>query len=155
MWVRPEPGSTWLQRRKYYPNTSKSCSQIRSCSGKSSQLINKQKYCFFINLVCSITDIVLSWAPDRQLYKPHAFLLCEEEREQFLFHLLSLNTVDYLCFTRVFTSVCKSCELEQQKKFSFVLFITTTTLTSSLLTRIKSVPAKRPSLQTSKRKHET
>ncbi|KAF0041246.1 hypothetical protein F2P81_007144 [Scophthalmus maximus] len=40
-----------------------------------------------------------------QLYKPHAFLLCEEEREQFLFHLLSLNTVDYLCFTRVFTSI--------------------------------------------------
>ncbi|XP_008299136.1 DENN domain-containing protein 5B-like [Stegastes partitus] len=42
----------------------------------------------------------------RQLYKPLAFLLCEEEREQFLFHLLSLNTVDYLCFTRVFTSIC-------------------------------------------------
>ncbi|XP_068595232.1 DENN domain-containing protein 5B [Brachionichthys hirsutus] len=41
----------------------------------------------------------------RQLYKPHAFLLCEEEREQLLFHLLSLNTVDYLCFTQVFTSV--------------------------------------------------
>ncbi|XP_056137936.1 DENN domain-containing protein 5B-like isoform X2 [Lampris incognitus] len=41
----------------------------------------------------------------RQLYKPHAFLLCEEEREQFLFHLLSLNTVDYLCFTRAFTSI--------------------------------------------------
>uniref|UniRef100_A0A3B3UGZ1 DENN/MADD domain containing 5B n=1 Tax=Poecilia latipinna TaxID=48699 RepID=A0A3B3UGZ1_9TELE len=41
----------------------------------------------------------------RQLYKPHAFLLCEEEREQFLYHLLSLNTVDYLCFTRTFTSI--------------------------------------------------
>uniref|UniRef100_A0A8C7TIK4 UDENN domain-containing protein n=1 Tax=Oncorhynchus mykiss TaxID=8022 RepID=A0A8C7TIK4_ONCMY len=41
----------------------------------------------------------------RQLYKPHAFLLCEEEREQFLFHLLSLNTVDYLCFTRTFISI--------------------------------------------------
>uniref|UniRef100_A0A7N6BPR7 DENN domain containing 5B n=1 Tax=Anabas testudineus TaxID=64144 RepID=A0A7N6BPR7_ANATE len=40
-----------------------------------------------------------------QLYKPHAFLLFEEEREQFLFHLLSLNTVDYLCFTHVFTSI--------------------------------------------------
>uniref|UniRef100_A0A8C7SQ51 UDENN domain-containing protein n=1 Tax=Oncorhynchus mykiss TaxID=8022 RepID=A0A8C7SQ51_ONCMY len=40
-----------------------------------------------------------------QLYKPYAFLLCEEEREQFLFHLLSLNTVDYLCFTRKFTSI--------------------------------------------------
>uniref|UniRef100_A0A8C7M166 DENN domain containing 5B n=1 Tax=Oncorhynchus kisutch TaxID=8019 RepID=A0A8C7M166_ONCKI len=39
------------------------------------------------------------------LYKPYAFLLCEEEREQFLFHLLSLNTVDYLCFTRKFTSI--------------------------------------------------
>ncbi|CAL8357185.1 unnamed protein product [Lota lota] len=41
----------------------------------------------------------------RQLYKPHAFLLCEEEREQFLFHLLSLNTVDYLCFTHIFTAI--------------------------------------------------
>ncbi|KAM9854923.1 DENN domain-containing protein 5B-like [Aulostomus maculatus] len=41
----------------------------------------------------------------RQLYKPHAFLLCEEEREQFLYHLLSLNTVDYLCFTRAFASI--------------------------------------------------
>ncbi|CAB1331671.1 unnamed protein product [Coregonus sp. 'balchen'] len=28
-----------------------------------------------------------------ELYKPYAFLLCEEEREQFLFHLLSLNTL--------------------------------------------------------------
>lgn len=53
-------------------------------------------------------------SPDRQLYKPHAFLLCEEEREQFLFHLLSLNTVDYLCFTRVFASISKSCKLKQQ-----------------------------------------
>ncbi|MEQ2227271.1 hypothetical protein ILYODFUR_036038 [Ilyodon furcidens] len=50
----------------------------------------------------------------RQLYKPHAFLLCEEEREQFLYHLLSLNTVDYLCFTRIFTSVSKSCKCNQQ-----------------------------------------
>nr|XP_061812568.1 DENN domain-containing protein 5B-like isoform X1 [Nerophis lumbriciformis] len=41
----------------------------------------------------------------KQLYKPHAFLLCEEEREQFLFHLLSLNTVDYLCFTHAFASI--------------------------------------------------
>uniref|UniRef100_A0A8C7ZIJ8 DENN/MADD domain containing 5B n=1 Tax=Oryzias sinensis TaxID=183150 RepID=A0A8C7ZIJ8_9TELE len=54
-----------------------------------------------------LTDFLLFMSPtNRQLYKPHAFLLCEEEREQFLFHLLSLNTVDYLCFTRVFTSIC-------------------------------------------------
>lgn len=54
----------------------------------------------------TLTDFFLP--PDRQLYKPHAFLLCEEEREQFLFHLLSLNTVDYLCFSRVFTSISTS-----------------------------------------------
>ncbi|KAJ3595822.1 hypothetical protein NHX12_002236 [Muraenolepis orangiensis] len=35
----------------------------------------------------------------------HQELLSEEEREQFLVHLLSLNTVDYLCFTQGFTSI--------------------------------------------------
>uniref|UniRef100_A0A8C6PGB9 DENN/MADD domain containing 5B n=1 Tax=Nothobranchius furzeri TaxID=105023 RepID=A0A8C6PGB9_NOTFU len=56
---------------------------------------------------CSLFDriVALRFFSNRQLYKPHAFLLCEEEREQFLFHLLSLNTVDYLCFTRTFTSI--------------------------------------------------
>ncbi|TNN00624.1 hypothetical protein fugu_011870 [Takifugu bimaculatus] len=52
-----------------------------------------------------LKELLLNQELLRQLYKPHAFLLCEEEREQFLFHLLSLNTVDYLCFTRVFTSI--------------------------------------------------
>lgn len=52
-----------------------------------------------------LKELLLNQELIRQLYKPHAFLLCEEEREQFLFHLLSLNTVDYLCFTRVFTSI--------------------------------------------------
>lgn len=32
-------------------------------------------------------------------YKRSAFLRSEEEREQFLYHLLSLNAVDYFCFT--------------------------------------------------------
>ncbi|XP_028909313.1 DENN domain-containing protein 5B isoform X2 [Ornithorhynchus anatinus] len=41
----------------------------------------------------------------RKLYKRYAFLRCEEEREQFLFHLLSLNAVDYFCFTSVFTTI--------------------------------------------------
>ncbi|XP_034019109.1 DENN domain-containing protein 5B [Thalassophryne amazonica] len=40
-----------------------------------------------------------------KLYKRYAFLRCEEEKEQFLFHLLSLNTVDYFCFTDVFTTI--------------------------------------------------
>uniref|UniRef100_A0AAQ5XZT8 DENN domain containing 5B n=1 Tax=Amphiprion ocellaris TaxID=80972 RepID=A0AAQ5XZT8_AMPOC len=61
---------------------------------------------FTFYLYLCLTDFLFWPSPDRQLYKPHAFLLCEEEREQFLFHLLSLNTVDYLCFTRVFTSIC-------------------------------------------------
>lgn len=36
------------------------------------------------------------------LYKRYAFLRCEEEREQFLYHLLTLNAVDYNCFTNTF-----------------------------------------------------
>ncbi|XP_056642345.1 DENN domain-containing protein 5B [Diorhabda sublineata] len=35
----------------------------------------------------------------RALYKRQAFVRSEEEREQFLYHLLSLNAVDYFCFT--------------------------------------------------------
>lgn len=47
----------------------------------------------------------------RKLYKRYAFLRCEEEREQFLYHLLSLNAVDYFCFTSVFTTISKSGEM--------------------------------------------
>lgn len=43
----------------------------------------------------------------RSLYKRYAFLRCEEEREQFLYHLLSLNAVDYFCFTNTFTNTSK------------------------------------------------
>ncbi|KAI4485582.1 hypothetical protein M0802_012704 [Mischocyttarus mexicanus] len=35
----------------------------------------------------------------RGQYKRSAFLRCEEEKEQFLYHLLTLNAVDYFCFT--------------------------------------------------------
>uniref|UniRef100_A0A1Y1MV99 UDENN domain-containing protein n=1 Tax=Photinus pyralis TaxID=7054 RepID=A0A1Y1MV99_PHOPY len=38
----------------------------------------------------------------RSMYKRSAFARCEEEREQFLFHLLSLNAVDYFCFTSTY-----------------------------------------------------
>lgn len=51
------------------------------------------------------------FVPTRKLYKRYAFLRCEEEREQFLYHLLSLNAVDYFCFTSVFTTIS---ELENQ-----------------------------------------
>lgn len=38
----------------------------------------------------------------RTLYKRSAFLRCEDEKEQFLYHLLTLNAVDYLCFTNTY-----------------------------------------------------
>nr|CAD7462416.1 unnamed protein product [Timema tahoe] len=35
-------------------------------------------------------------------YKRYAFLRCEDEKEQFLYHLLTLNAVDYFCFTNTY-----------------------------------------------------
>ncbi|ESO93313.1 hypothetical protein LOTGIDRAFT_232739 [Lottia gigantea] len=40
----------------------------------------------------------------RSLYKRYAFLRCEDEREQFLYHLLSLNAVDFFSFTNTFVN---------------------------------------------------
>ncbi|KPM07491.1 DENN domain-containing protein 5A-like protein [Sarcoptes scabiei] len=40
----------------------------------------------------------------QSLYKRYAFLRCEDEREQFLTHLLTLNAVDLNCFTYTFTT---------------------------------------------------
>ncbi|CAI5442476.1 unnamed protein product [Caenorhabditis angaria] len=37
------------------------------------------------------------------IYKPYAFVASEEEREQFLFHILSLNAAQFRCFTNTFT----------------------------------------------------
>ena len=44
----------------------------------------------------------------RDLYKRYAFLRCEDEREQFLFHLLSLNAVDFHSFTNTFPNISTS-----------------------------------------------
>lgn len=38
----------------------------------------------------------------RSTYKRTAFLTYEDEKEQFLYHLLTLNAVDYFCFTSVY-----------------------------------------------------
>lgn len=46
------------------------------------------------------------------LYKPYAFLRCEEEREQFLMYLLTLNAVDLPCFTNTFVSVINTRRLK-------------------------------------------
>ncbi|VDO85632.1 unnamed protein product [Heligmosomoides polygyrus] len=38
-----------------------------------------------------------------ELYKSYAFVRCEDEREQFLYHILSLNAAQFRCFTNTFT----------------------------------------------------
>ncbi|CAD5212281.1 unnamed protein product [Bursaphelenchus okinawaensis] len=40
----------------------------------------------------------------RELYRRSGFLRSEDEREQFLYHILSLNAVDFTCFTNTFRS---------------------------------------------------
>ncbi|XP_053930696.1 DENN domain-containing protein 5B isoform X1 [Cuculus canorus] len=52
-----------------------------------------------------LKQLLSNQALAKKLYKRYAFLRCEEEREQFLYHLLSLNAVDYFCFTSVFTTI--------------------------------------------------
>jgi len=41
----------------------------------------------------------------RGFYKRTSFLRSEEEREQFLYHLLTLNAVDYYCFSNTYTNI--------------------------------------------------
>ena len=60
-------------------------------------------------LLCNLNfkSITLTTLIYRRLYKRYAFLRSEDEKEQFLFHLLSLNAVDYHCFTNTFTNTGK------------------------------------------------
>lgn len=43
----------------------------------------------------------------KQQYKRNAFLRCDDEKEQFLYHILSLNAVDYFCFTNTYLNTSK------------------------------------------------
>jgi DENN domain-containing protein 5 len=54
----------------------------------------------------------------RSLYKRSAFLRCEDEREQFLYHLLTLNAVDYFCFTNCYVTTSESCHEFQKSKMA-------------------------------------
>ena len=40
-------------------------------------------------------------------YREYAFLRTEEQREQFLYHLLTLTAQDFSCFTTAFSSTSK------------------------------------------------
>ncbi|VUZ52515.1 unnamed protein product, partial [Hymenolepis diminuta] len=57
--------------------------------------LEKKRLSAYLKLLISDATLL------RELYSRHAFLRCEEEREQFLIHLLSLNAVDYYSFTRM------------------------------------------------------
>lgn len=50
-------------------------------------------------LACHLRQLLSDEQLLSELYKPYAFLCCEEEREQFLCHILSLNAVDYRAFS--------------------------------------------------------
>uniref|UniRef100_A0A0X3NW61 DENN domain-containing protein 5A n=1 Tax=Schistocephalus solidus TaxID=70667 RepID=A0A0X3NW61_SCHSO len=57
--------------------------------------LEKKRLSIYLKLLLSDAPLL------RELYARHAFLRCEEEREQFIVHLLSLNAVDYYSFTRM------------------------------------------------------
>ncbi len=57
--------------------------------------LEKKRLSAYLKLLLSDATLL------RELYSRHAFLRCEEEREQFLVHLLSLDAVDYYSFTRM------------------------------------------------------
>lgn len=65
----------------------------------------------------------------RSLYKRSAFLRCEEEKEQFLYHILTLNTVDYYSFTNTYPTTSKQTTIEwdmdMYNLYRFVFFRTT------------------------------
>lgn len=62
-----------------------------------------------MNDYITINELSLFLISFRKLYKRYAFLRCDDEKEQFLYHLLSFNAVDYFCFTNVFTTISECC----------------------------------------------
>ncbi|GLH07324.1 DENN domain-containing protein 5B [Gryllus bimaculatus] len=56
-------------------------------------------------LSCHLRTLLSDTVLLRNLYKRSAFLRCEDEREQFLCHLLTLNAVDYFCFTNTYPTM--------------------------------------------------
>ncbi|XP_041705887.1 DENN domain-containing protein 5B [Coregonus clupeaformis] len=95
----PPPKGSFVQDMRFVQTMSGGLSEVGRARAWIHLALEKKLLSQHLKLLLANHDLI------RQLYKPYAFLLCEEEREQFLFHLLSLNTVDYLCFTRTFTSI--------------------------------------------------
>ena len=92
MSAKVEPSSDCLWSENCSANTCELCFTIKNFYSES----------FFMPIICN--EIYLTLFRHRSLYKRYAFLRCEEEREQFLTHLLTLNAVDLCCFTNTFTT---------------------------------------------------
>ncbi|KAF4523620.1 hypothetical protein B566_EDAN010129 [Ephemera danica] len=54
--------------------------------------------------LCLQAKLIWLFSINRTLYKRYAFLRCDDEKEQFLYHLLTLNAVDYYCYTNTYTN---------------------------------------------------
>ncbi|XP_077420215.1 DENN domain-containing protein 5A isoform X2 [Vanacampus margaritifer] len=78
-------------------------SEIKTDVGKARAWVrlSMEKKLLSRHLKQLLSDLELT----KKLYKRYAFLRCDEEKEQFLYHLLSFNAVDYFCFTNVFTTI--------------------------------------------------
>lgn len=48
----------------------------------------------------------------KTLYRRTSFLRSEEEKEQFLYHVLSLSTVDFNCFTNSYPTASKLMRIQ-------------------------------------------
>ncbi len=66
----------------------------------------------------------------RNLYKRNAFLRCDDEKEQFLYHLLTLNAVEYFCFTQVYAMA----------KLPYRILIIPVAGTGTLTRKMNSIP---------------
>ena len=60
-------------------------------------------YSLFVFFLFVIIISALIFSVLRQRYRSYAFLLTEDEKEQFLLHLLSLSAGDFNCFSTAFT----------------------------------------------------
>lgn len=68
--------------------------------------LSLEKKLLSVHLATLLSDAELL----RSLYKRYAFLRCDDEKEQFLSYILSLNAVDYYCFTNTYTTTSESQE---------------------------------------------
>ncbi|KRY75885.1 DENN domain-containing protein 5A, partial [Trichinella pseudospiralis] len=58
--------------------------------------LERKLLCKHLKTLLESKELLKSW------YKQYAFLMHDDEREQFLYHILSLNAADFHCFTNTF-----------------------------------------------------